>query len=60
MVLLAICSVIEMAAILNFIDNSDKFYRLYLAFLKHDFKVFALFFPREIYCFCILFSSWWL
>ena len=49
MVLLAICSVIEMAAILNFIDNSDKFYRLYLAFLKHDFKVFALFFPREIY-----------
>ena len=44
------CSVIQMATTSNFIDNSDKFYRLYLAFLKHDFNLFALFFPeRYIY-----------
>jgi len=49
MALQATCSVIQMAATSNFIDNSDKFYRLYLAFLKHDFKVFALFSPRDIF-----------
>ena len=53
MALQAICSVIQMAAISNFIDNSDKFYRLYLAFLKHDFKLFALFFP-ETYIYGII------